>query len=338
MTSGAHPPAELPAWEGAQSALAPAGPGARGIEGLWWQFIAVLGAVFVLVLVATLWALLRRRRPGPDVAPIVTSDRRSHLAIGIATVATTVTLVVLLVASVVTGAVLPGEHDAERSGEAVQALDLQIIGHTWWWEIRYPDADPSRTLVTANELHIPVGVPVHIRLSSHDVIHSFWVPRLHGKRDLVPGYETRTELRADAPGIYRGQCAEFCGAQHAHMSILVVAESKDAFEAWRAARLEPSARPVAGTAQARGESIFLSAGCPLCHAIRGTTAGGQQGPELTHLASQLTLAAGTLPNRVGHLAGWILDPQAVKPGTQMPPTSLSGPELQDLLAYLESLR
>jgi cytochrome c oxidase subunit II len=330
-----HPQAELPAWEGAQSALAPAGVQARRIDALWWQFAAVLSVVMVLTIVATVFAVLRRRR-GPVPPPMQLDpgrERRVRAVVAALTGISTVVLVIMLVASVVTGAQLP----AEAEHEGARPLEVEIVGHEWWWEIRYPNADPSRSFATANELHIPAGQPVELVLSSSDVIHSFWVPRLHGKRDLIPGYQLRTQIYADEPGIYRGQCAEFCGAQHAHMGLIVVAQTREQFDAWREAQLKASAAP-AGVFYARGKTVFMSAGCPMCHTIAGTDAGGRRGPDLTHVASRLTLAAGILPNTRGPLAGWILDPQAIKPGTQMPPTGLQGPDLQALLAYLESLR
>jgi cytochrome c oxidase subunit 2 len=333
--------AELPAWEDGQSALYPAGAGARGIAELGRGFGLALGAIFVLVLLATAWAVWRRRQPtSPDDAPArvdAARETRLHRVIGVFTGLTTVALVVLLFASVITGAHLPGARAPAHGGEAARPLVVKVIGHEWWWEIRYPDADPTRIVSTANELHLPVGLPVTLELSSNDVIHSFWVPRLSGKKDLIPGYQTTTQLVVDAPGVYRGQCAEFCGAQHAHMALLVIAEPLADFDAWRAAQLEPAQVPDEPAAR-RGQDVFMGAGCPLCHSIRGTLAGGHRAPDLTHLASQRTLAAGTLAQRKGQLAGWILDPQAVKPGALMPPTSLSGPDLQALLAYLESLR
>jgi cytochrome c oxidase subunit 2 len=203
--------------------------------------------------------------------------------------------------------------------------------------VRYEDPQASRSLTTANEIRIPVGRPVRLKLSSRDVIHSFWVPNLHGKKDLVPGHQTLTWFQADTPGVYRGQCAEFCGQQHAKMGMLVIAEPPERFAAWYERQLLPAAEPADSVAAA-GQRLFLAKGCVLCHAVRGTPAGSRLGPDLTHLASRLTIAAGTLPNTRGHLAGWVVDPQRLKPGVRMPPNQLAPAELHALLGYLESLR
>jgi cytochrome c oxidase subunit 2 len=184
---------------------------------------------------------------------------------------------------------------------------------------------------------VPVGLPVVLELRSSDVIHSFWVPNLGVKRDMIPGEETSVWFQADSAGVYRGQCAEFCGHQHAKMAVLVIAEPADSFRAWLARQRDTAATPVDSLAQ-RGQEVFLSTSCVMCHAIQGTPAGSRVGPNLTHLAGRRTLAAGTLPNTRGNLAGWIVDPQRIKPGARMPPNSLEPDDLQALLAYLESLR
>jgi cytochrome c oxidase subunit 2 len=213
-----------------------------------------------------------------------------------------------------------------------------VVGHQWWWEVKYPDeGNPQNTVETANEIHVPVGRPVFIKMTSGDVIHSFWAPNLDGKKDLIPGHETRTWFRADTAGVYRGQCAEFCGHQHAKMSFFIVAEPRIQFEHWLESQKGEAAKPADSLTQT-GERVFLSGTCAMCHAISGTGAGGHYGPDLTHLASRRTIAAGTLPNTTGNLAGWILDPQSIKPGAKMPPNQLEPAALQALLAYLESLK
>ena len=218
-----------------------------------------------------------------------------------------------------------------------QALTIDVSGHQWWWEVQYDNAsDPYRTVTTANEIHVPVGTPIRIHGTSVDVIHSFWAPNVQGKRDLLPGYNTDIVMRVDQPGRWRGQCAEFCGMQHAHMSFYMVAESQKDFSDWLNAQAQSSVPPI-NAQTARGQQVFLPR-CVLCHSIRGTIAGSRVGPDLTHLASRSTIAAGMLPNTIGNLGGWILNPQAIKPGSRMPPNQISGPELQDLLAYLETLR
>jgi cytochrome c oxidase subunit 2 len=211
------------------------------------------------------------------------------------------------------------------------------VGRQWWWEIRYPEAIPSNRVITANEIHIPVGVPVRVMLSATDVIHSFWVPQLGGKRDLIPGHDAETWLRADSAGTYRGQCAEFCGHQHAKMALVVVAEPRAEFDEWLA-RQRQAADSQLTPEQTAGRDVFMRSTCALCHGIRGTDAGGTVGPDLTHLASRGSIASGTLPNTREHLANWIRDPQGIKPGVKMPATPLTDAELQALVSYLGSLR
>ncbi len=214
-------------------------------------------------------------------------------------------------------------------------LAIQVTGRQYWWEVEYLDRDPSRRFETANELRIPVGRTVTVRLTTDDVIHSFWVPELQGKMDLVPGRVNALPLRASRPGVFRGQCAEFCGVQHAKMAFVVVALPPDEYETWAAAQRAPAASHVASSDD---ERAFLASGCALCHTVRGTPARGELGPDLTHVASRLTLAAGTLPNSNGHRYGWIADPQAIKPGSKMPATPLSAGELHAIARYLTSLR
>jgi cytochrome c oxidase subunit 2 len=241
-----------------------------------------------------------------------------------------VTLVGLTVTSVVAGRGL-------LSPSAPGAITINVIGHQWWWDFVYDDVSPNQVFSSPNELHIPVGVPVVLKAESRDVIHSFWVPNLHGKRDLIPGFATHTWIQADKPGVYRGQCAEFCGHQHAHMAFLVVVEPMDQFLTWIDHQRQ-GAPPPADDVKQRGHDVFMQGPCVMCHTIRGTAAGSRVGPDLTHVASRQTIAAGTLPMTRGHLAGWISNSQSVKPGNRMPPTLLSGDDLQALLAYLETLR
>jgi cytochrome c oxidase subunit 2 len=216
------------------------------------------------------------------------------------------------------------------------AFTVEVTGHQWWWQVRYLDGDPSHVFTTANEIHIPVGKPVTVKLATADVIHSFWVPALTGKTDLIPGQTNVTWIEAKKPGIYRGQCSEFCGAQHAHMALLVVATPENEFKAWRQAQLNASPTPSAETAEA-GEQTFRVR-CGACHAVRGTLAGGMFGPDLSHLMQRHTIAAGTLPNTTGNLAGWIADPQGIKPGSGMPRTEIGSAELQRIVAYLQTLK
>jgi cytochrome c oxidase subunit 2 len=218
-----------------------------------------------------------------------------------------------------------------------KALRIEVIGHQWWWEANYVDPVPGNRVNVANEIHIPIGEPVQIVGTSNDVIHSFWIPSLAGKKDLIPGHATALWLQADKPGAYRGQCAEFCGHQHAKMAVLIVAETRKQFNEWYKKQLLPAAPPTDSITKV-GENVFMSKGCPICHTVGGTRALSGIGPSLTHIGSAYTLAAGSLKNTRGNLAGWIVDPQGIKPGVRMPPNDLSGPELQALLSYLESLK
>ncbi|HEX6099315.1 MAG TPA: cytochrome c oxidase subunit II [Thermoanaerobaculia bacterium] len=310
---------------GIQSALHPAGVQAEHIARLWDVFLWVSVVVYVVVLAFLAAALLRRR---PEIVPNAV-DPRVRSAVSIAASITVLTLLGLITASVFTSRSIASVPEA--------ALQVGVYGRQWWWQVEYDDRDKSKRFSTANELTIPVGVPVTLHLQSSDVIHSFWVPNLHGKRDLIPGKRTTLTIRADKPGVYRGQCAEFCGYQHAKMALWVNAVPAVEYAQW----VESSRRPskVPSTPQERkGQQIFMSSPCPLCHTIQGTDANGKTAPDLTHFASRRSIAAGTLPNRRGFLAGWILDSQHVKPGNFMPPMVLEQGEVEPLVTYLESLR
>jgi cytochrome c oxidase subunit II len=321
---------------GVQSALNPAGPQAGRISRLWWLMFYVCTAVFVLVIIAVVVAVIRARRKQSDdfAATHITLDARSEQrltrVVTGAIIATAVILFVFLIASFRTGRATYTLQDA-------QPVRIKVTGHQWWWEVEYEDQTASNTFKTANEIHIPVGRVVHLNLTSTDVIHSFWAPNLDGKKDLLPQHETTIWLRADHEGEFAGQCAEFCGHQHAHMRFVVIAESPDKFNAWLEAQRKP-AQPPADVAQSRGQQVFLTAPCIMCHAVRGTDASGSVAPDLTHLASRRTIAAGTLPLTRDHLAGWITNSQEIKPGNRMPPVPLPSEDLQALLSYLESLK
>ncbi|HET9572426.1 MAG TPA: cytochrome c oxidase subunit II [Methyloceanibacter sp.] len=215
------------------------------------------------------------------------------------------------------------------------AFTVEVTGHQWWWQVRYLSGRPARIFTTANEIHIPVGEPVEVRLTTADVIHSFWVPALTGKTDLIPGQTNLTWIEADKPGVYRGQCTEFCGEQHAHMGLTVVANKPQDFDAWWDAQLKAPAPAVAESAE-QGEAVFVGR-CGICHSVRGSSAGGKAGPDLSHLMTRRTIAAGTLPNTPGNLAGWIADPQHIKPGSHMPRTEVTPEQLQQIVAYLQTL-
>ena len=218
-----------------------------------------------------------------------------------------------------------------------EKLSVTLTGNQWWWNIVYNSADPSKTLRTANELHLPVGVPTRIILKSNDVIHSLWVPSLAGKEDLIPGRENDITIVPRRTGIFRGQCAEFCGAQHAHMALVVVVDSYPDFIKWWDHQLQPAPAPNTPLALA-GYKYVTSGPCSSCHNIGGTTASGQVAPDLTHLASRKSIAAGTLPMSEGNLYGWVEDPQSLKSGVKMPTIGLAPDQLHAVVAYLETLK
>jgi cytochrome c oxidase subunit 2 len=304
------------------SALAAAGPAAASIDGLW-RLMLVLGTViYVGVMAYLLWAVFRRRRRAKE--PLSDQQQQRIIVWGGAVMPAVVVLVVF-------GATLATLRSLPAPGPDA-ALTIDVTGYQWWWEVHYGELG----VTTANEIHIPVGQPVDFRLTSRDVIHSFWVPQLHGKLDLNPGHVTVIRLEADAPGNYWGECAEYCGIQHAQMRFVVVAETPEAFGQWVERMQQPAAVPSELPAR-RGLDVFLSSNCIFCHRVDGTDATGELGPDLTHVASRLTLGAGAAPNTRGSLGGWVADPHSLKPGVLMPPSDLSGEELQALLAYLETL-
>lgn len=305
------------------------GPKAVATASLTWGLLAISVIVVVIIAILVLVGVLAKRARGWTALPPV--ERRGDgirwIQIGVA-----LTAVALLVSLIWTLQTLAAVNDPGRKPE----LTIKVTGEQWWWKAAYGDGDPSRTFVTANEIHIPTGRPVRVQLLASDVIHSFWVPALAGKTDAIPGQTNVTWLQADRPGVYRGQCAEYCGAQHAHMAFEVVAQTPAAFEAWRRAQLAPAADPSSPDAQ-RGQGLFVFH-CGACHAVRGTEAGGTVAPDLTHLMSRRTIASGALANTRANLSGWIGNPQAIKPGTHMPVLYLSGPDLADIRSYLETLR
>jgi cytochrome c oxidase subunit 2 len=305
----------------------PAGGPARDIAWLGGLLFAVCTVVYLLVIAALAWALLRRRSDA-DASP--ETGRRLGSAVTVATIVTTLTLVGLTVASVVTGHGLTSPLGAG-------AVTVDAVGHQWWWDFRYRDVSPDEFVSSPNELHVPVGQPIVIKAMSQDVIHSFWVPNLHGKRDLIPGQVTSTWIEADRPGVYRGVCAEFCGHQHAQMAFAVVVEPAGKFKAWIDRQRQRASEP-ASDLEGRGRQVFLGSPCATCHTVRGTPAASRIGPDLTHVGSRLTIAAGTLPNTHADLAHWLEDPQVVKPGNRMPKVPMSDADQRALVAYLRRLQ
>jgi cytochrome c oxidase subunit 2 len=318
-----------------QSAMNPAGIQAESIRKLFDLFLYVSIAVFLFVILFLLISVLRLRRSASDSERQVLiddPDRQKRMKISVSTALGLTVLILfgLLITDFSTGRSI-------YSSPKDKPLKIEVTGRQWWWEVTYNDPTPSHRVTTANEIHIPVGKTVQFQLVSPDVIHSFWAPNFHGKKDMIPGHPTTTWLRADKAGEYRGQCAEFCGYQHAHMRLVIIAESQVDFEAWRNAQLMSSVQPV-NESQRKGQAIFLSKQCVMCHTILGTGAAATVGPDLTHFASRKMIASGTLPNTRNHLAEWVLDPQKIKPGVKMPANPLSSAELNSLLDYLQILR
>lgn len=304
--------------------LDPAGTDARMIGRIGSIMYGGAAAIFALVAALTLWALFAPER------------RRGWLGSRNAVIAGGIVLpVVVLSALLVYGLAIAGNLVGPS---ATEPLRVQVVGERWWWRIHYLGEDGEIALVSANEIRIPTGRPVEFILVTADLIHSFWVPNLGGKRDMIPGRENRIVFTAERAGIYRGQCAEYCGAQHAHMAFDVVAHEPAEFERWLAAQRQP-AIPPADEWLARGQRIFRENGCGGCHTLRGTEAAGAIGPDLTHVGGRLSLAAGTLANNPGTLAAWVAHAQEIKPGNLMPAFAVIAPEdLRALAAYLESLQ
>jgi cytochrome c oxidase subunit 2 len=312
---------------GGQSTLDPKAEPAREISTLWWWMLAVAGTVLGGSLFLLLLAWVRRKKPGlPLIGKADGPAAFLVVVFGIAIpLATNVALFVVanFVVAKVTEA--PNTHTTR--------MTIEVVGHQWFWEVRYP----GTTAVTANEIHIPVGTRVNLIASTDDVIHSFWVPQLNRKIDMIPGHPNRILLEADKPGRYRGQCAEFCGLQHAHMGMYVFADPPGRFRQWLAREAAPRTAPATPEAR-RGEQVFLNEACASCHTIRGTSAKGRIGPDLTHVGSRTTLAALAIPNRRADLSRWIRDPQHVKPGNQMPGLNLSRSDFNAVVDYVEGLK
>ena len=308
--------------------LTGAGPFAGPVVALTWGLLLVSVVVTVIVTGLVTAAILSRRtrgRPVSEVPVKPSGDGLRWLWIGMA--ASTVALVVSLVWTVAVLARINAPATAPP-------LTIRVTGLQWWWRAIYQPDRPGERFETANEIRIPAGVPVRVELVGGDVIHSFWVPQLGGKTDTIPGRTNVMWLQADKPGRYAGQCAEYCGLQHAKMSLTVIAMPPADFASWQAAQRQAA---VPDSSQTEGRALFAQR-CAKCHAVRGTDAPGPTGPDLTHLMSRQTLAAGAAPNILGGLEGWIANPQGVKPGALMPAALLAGPQLQAVSGYLETLR
>lgn len=319
-------------------ARAPAIFGTHGLDAdriavLGWVFTVIGCVVLAVVSVLVVVALLRRRPPRADPESL-RPENRGRAVRWIVIGGIIVPAIVLVSAFIVTLVIQAEVSNPPRHPVAT----IQVTGHRWWWEVKYLGGGPNGGVVTANEIHIPVGEPVRLELVSADVIHSFWVPQLAGKTDVIPGLRNTMWMQADEPGTYWGECAEYCGLQHAHMNLTVVAESDAAFQKWMAQQRKPATGDASDPVTVAGLDAFQRSGCAVCHTIQGTDAQGRIGPDLTHLASRSRIAAGTLTNTRGNLAGWIANSQALKPGNEMPTMAPTPVELRNLLAYLETLK
>jgi cytochrome c oxidase subunit 2 len=321
----------------APSVLDPSSDAGRRVEGLWWVLFWI-SAVAVAVVTAFLLAAMRRRRPGTGTSG--TGGGEGHAGLGDVDTRPVPwgDRFVIIAGVVVPGGILAGTfvfslgvlgNLADPPDEP--ALDVEVVAHNWWWEVRYPNG-----AVTANEIRVPAGETVELALPTADVIHSFWVPELQVKKDHIPGSDNTLWVVADRAGRFRGQCAEFCGLQHAHMQFEVVALEPDEFDDWLAREAEPAAAPTTDEAR-EGADIFEASSCAGCHAVRGTSAEGDLGPDLTHLAGRRTIGAGLIPLSAGNLDDFITDPQDDKPGVSMPPTELSPSDVDAVVAYLMGL-
>lgn len=302
---------------GVQSPMAPRGDQAMALHDLLILMLVVCGLVYLLVVAGLAWGLRRRRAPGGERL----LDRGLYAWAG---------LIVAGLTLLIVGSFLGDRALVAHRREP--AVAVRVTGHQWWWRIEYRDPTTGGWIETANELHLPLGRTTRVTLASADVIHSFWVPNIAGKIDMIPGRRNVLDLTPRREGWFRGQCAEFCGMQHARMAFDVKVETPAAFDAWLAGQARPAALP-----SGRGGDVFATS-CAPCHAVRGTPAAGRAGPDLTHLASRRSLAAGTLPMTRGNLQGWILQPQAIKPGTSMPAIPLAPADADALSNYLATLR
>ena len=306
-----------------------AGPASLPTQRLEWALIALVSAVMIMVAALLVAALVRRRASGRAEAIGAEAGGMPWIYIGTGLSSVALFAALIYVMATLESVAAPG---------AAPRLQIDVTAYDWWWKVEYPDADDaSRTFATANEIHIPVGVPVQIKLRSADVIHTFWVPQLAGKTEMIPGQINEQWIQADAPGVYRGQCSQFCGAQHAHMAFEVIAQPLAQFDAWRRAEARGAA-PGAHSAPAKAGKQLFDERCAGCHTVRGTDAAGMQAPDLTHLGARRLIAAGQLPNTAANQLDWIEHAQRIKPDSMMPSIALSASEASALSAYLATLQ
>lgn len=317
-----------------QNALAGDGADGANFAALFWLFMIVCAVMYVLVIGGLIAALWRKR--SANQALTVEGGRHHDEPAAFSRALAGWAILILAGLAGLTVASFFTDRSNARAAEHPRLL-INVTGNQWWWDVEYVSSDPSKSFHTANELHLPVGVPVEVKLQANDVIHSFWVPNLAGKQDLIPGRVTDIQLMPLKAGYYRGQCAEFCGVQHAHMAFDVTVESEAGFRRWVAAQQRVAFAP-ASPLELAGYRTFLSRQCSSCHNVAGTPASGTIGPDLTHVASRRSIAAGTMPTSPASLYRWVADPQTHKPGNNMPTMDLSRDELRSVAAYLERLK
>jgi cytochrome c oxidase subunit 2 len=321
----------LAACSGIQTPLGNSGADDSSFIRLFVTFLVVCTVMYLLVVGALAGALANRRR-------LLTVEEGTHHESSPWIRRALIGWAALIVAGLVGLTIASFFTDRAAAKRAMRPqFTVKIIANQWWWDIIYTTPDVSQAVHTANELHLPVGVEAEVSLESNDVIHSFWVPNLAGKQDLIPGRTTDIQLLPTKTGLYRGQCAEFCGIQHANMALAVQVESREAFLRWIEQQRRVAFAPTTPTELA-GYHYFTTHECSSCHSIAGTPANGQVGPDLTHVASRRTIAAGALPMSSGNLYGWVADPQSQKPGNKMPTIGLAPNELHAVVAYLQRLK
>lgn len=317
------------------------GPASHSIGNLSFAMTVLFLAFILIMWVLFAIALWKRRGTLAEHEPLESGGGQVWIVVGgIAIPIVVLTALFVAGLSLMSDFPIHGMHGMPSSAQMVKEMKPQIlvIGHQWWWEIHYLSDNPSKILITANELHLPAGEPVSVEVKTADVMHSFWIPALNGKVDLIPGQPNFIRMLASQPGIYKGQCAEFCGDEHARMRLLAVVQTPAAYQAWLNAQLRPGAQPTTPQAQA-GQQVFLSGPCSMCHTVRGTTAGGRVAPDLTHIGSRMMIASDMYPNNNAYLEAWVTHAQSLKPDCLMPDLpDFSGEQLTDLVAYLRQLR
>jgi cytochrome c oxidase subunit 2 len=317
----------------AQTSLYSGGPAAHRIADMQWLLIILFLVITVIMWALIGWAAVTRKGTLAEHAPIDAGGGQGWITIGGLLIPSIILFILFIL-----GLQLLVSFPIHNANKVHVKPDILVIGHQWWWEVHYLNDNPSLQFTTANEIHVPANQPVNIELRTQDVIHSFWVPALHGKVDLIPGHTNFIRIEANQAGDYQGQCAQYCGAQHAHMRLLVVAQPPKAYNAWLDKQRDPGTIPTSKE-EIAGEQTFLSGPCSLCHTVRGTIAGGTVGPDLTHIGSRKLIAANSYPNNNAYLEAWITHAQSFKPEAQMPDlTQFTGTQLRDMTAYLRQLQ